>query len=133
LTIHESIEESILLLTVSPVVGRFQILGRRETETDGYLRIKAILVDQGLLEISIYCQVSGNIVHIVDYRFHWQDKDGRLKMRWDNARHHPELKTFPYHLHVGEEENVKESKEVDLLEILGILKATVTTTNKKDS
>lgn len=27
---------------------------------------------------------------------------GRLIKRWDNAPHHPELDTFPHHLHEGD-------------------------------
>ncbi|MBI4746682.1 MAG: hypothetical protein HY786_09150 [Deltaproteobacteria bacterium] len=123
MTINEYLEDGILSLTVSPVVDRFQIITRRETDTDGYLRIRAILLDKGLLEISIYGQFIVDAVHLIDYRFHWQDKDGKLKIRWDNARHHQELKTFPDHVHTGEGgyEGVKESASVNLSEVLRTL------------
>lgn len=126
MTIHEYLEESILLLTASPVVEHFQIVTRRETETDGYLRIRAMLVDEGLLEISIYSQFVEDAVNLIDYRFHWQDKAGKLRKRWDNARHHPELKTFPYHFHIGTDESVKESARVELSEVLRILESEIT-------
>lgn len=35
------------------------------------------------------------------YSYHWQDKDGKLIMRWDNKPHWRNLKTFPHHKHEG--------------------------------
>lgn len=94
-------------------------------EADGYLRIRAKLIDESLLEVSIYCQLHEDVIHLIGYRFHWQDKYGKLKWRWDNARHHPELKTFPHHMHIGEDGNVKDSTGIDLWEVLRILEAEV--------
>jgi len=37
--------------------------------------------------------------HVIRYSFHWQDAQGKLKQRWDNAPHHPELPNFPHHVH----------------------------------
>lgn len=123
MTIHEYLEECILLLTVSPIVEHFQVVKRREIETDGYLRVRVMLADKGLLEISLYCQLIEDVVRLIGYRFHWQDKEGKLIRRWDNAKHHHELKTFPHHLHLGEDENVKESVGIDLCEVLRVLES----------
>ena len=41
--------------------------------------------------------------------------------RWDNAKHHPEIKTFPFHMHPGEEKEVKESGAMELFDVLKIL------------
>jgi len=131
LTIREYMEENILLLTTSPIVEHFQLDTRREMETDGYLRIRTKLIDETLLEVSIYCQIHEDVVRLIDYRFHWQDKDGKLKVRWDNARHHPEIKTFPHHMHIDEDGNVKESTEIDLWEILRALESEVKEGNRK--
>ncbi len=35
------------------------------------------------------------------YSYHWQDKDGKLIKRWDNAPDW-DVETFPHHLHIGE-------------------------------
>jgi len=37
-------------------------------------------------------------------------------LRWDNAPHHPKIKTVPHHLH--ERGGVKKSEEVTFAEIL---------------
>jgi hypothetical protein len=50
-----------------------------------------------------------------DYSHHWQDRERKTILRWDNAPHHPEIKTFPHHLH---EEGIKESEEVTFAEVL---------------
>ncbi|MDO8445650.1 MAG: DUF6516 family protein [Deltaproteobacteria bacterium] len=66
-----------------------------------------------------------NTVRLVDYRFHWQDREGKIIKRWDNARHHPELTTFPYHIHIGSDGNVNESADVDLSEVLQVLESEI--------
>ena len=125
MTIHDYLEECILLLTVSSVVERFQVVKKREFETDGYLRVRAILVDDGLVEASMYCQHVEDAVHLAGYRFHWQDKEGILIKRWDNAKHHPELGTFPNHVHLGDDKDTKESTTIDLRGVLEVLESEV--------
>ena len=125
MTIHDYLEEDILILTASPIVEHFQIVKRRETESDGYLRVRAILIGEGLLEVSIYCQMAENTVRLVDYRFHWQDREGKIIKRWDNARHHSELMTFPYHIHLGSDGNVNESANVDMSKVLQVLESEI--------
>lgn len=125
MTIHEYLEENILLLSVSPIVDNFRLITKRDMEVDGYLRIRANLIDESFLEVSIYCRINEDIIQLIDYRFHWQDKDGKLKVRWDNARHHPELKTFPHHMHMREDGNVKDSTRIDLWEVLRVMESEV--------
>jgi hypothetical protein len=38
--------------------------------------------------------------------------------RWDNSHHWKELKTFPYHVHIGDEAEPKESPEVLIEDII---------------
>lgn len=118
MTINEYLEDNLLLLTASPVVDHIQIIKRRETENDGYFRARAKLIDEGLLEISIYCRYEEGATHLFEYRFHWQDKDSNLIMRWDNAKHHQALKTFPHHIHMGKNETVG---ECEVMELSGVL------------
>lgn len=123
MTIHDYLDECILLLTVSSVVARFQVVKKREVETDGYLRVRAMLVDESLLEVSMYCQHVEDTVHLAGYRFHWQNKEGLLIKRWDNAKHHPELETFPDHVHSGGDKDAKESAPIDLEGVLEVLES----------
>jgi Family of unknown function (DUF6516) len=40
------------------------------------------------------------------YAYHWQDKDGQLRSRWDNAPHWPDIPTHPHHKHVMSDDKV---------------------------
>ena len=44
------------------------------------------------------------------YAYHWQERNGELITRWDNAPDW-EVATFPHHKHVGNEDNVEASYE----------------------
>jgi len=59
-----------------------------------------------LLECSEFFTQQGEIVVTESYNFHWQNPDGLLIKRWDNAPHHPELNGFPDHVHSASEDNV---------------------------
>lgn len=50
------------------------------------------------------------------YTYHWQDKEGRLRCRWDNAPHWPDMPTHPHHKQImtGREISVEASKGGDL-------------------
>lgn len=43
------------------------------------------------------------------------NSDGAIIFRYDNAKHHPEIETFPHHKHLPDK--VKISKEVNLSDI----------------
>ncbi len=49
------------------------------------------------------------------YRFHLVDVDGNLLFRYDNAKHHPELKGYPHHLHLPD--RIESSKETSFPEV----------------
>jgi hypothetical protein len=71
-----------------------------------HYRYRVFLSDGGLLEMSERLVEIRGEVTTSKYRHHWQDGEGRLRKRWDNAPHHPEIATFPDHLHDGAEEQV---------------------------
>lgn len=50
------------------------------------------------------------------YAYHWQDSEGNLIVRWDNAPHWKEIDTFPYHRHEGD--SVFSSDEIHLNEVM---------------
>lgn len=63
-----------------------------------------------------------------DYAYHWERRGQTGEIyRWDNAPHHPQVSTFPDHLHEGNEQTVIESDlspspELALREILEFIK-----------
>jgi len=52
----------------------------------------------------------------IQYAFHYQDANGKLVFRYDNAPHHPHLATFPAHKHLGD--TVVEAQVPDLADVL---------------
>jgi len=74
-----------------------------------FIFFKITLQNSDILELSEYVQNTDFGIEIKSYTYHWQDAEGNLKKRWDNARHHLRVATFPHHLHDGDESNVTES------------------------
>ncbi len=86
----------------SPVIVSYRTLRREVSPIDGKLRVKAILINGGVLEIFAYVTESGGQISLSKYSFHWQTRDGKLQHRWDNAPHHLKLPGSPHHRHDGE-------------------------------
>ena len=89
-----------------------------ELEKIGIYRYRIHFFDGSLLELTERLVEEGGILKITKYRFHWQNNEGDIIKRWDNARHHPEIETFPFHLHDGSDDNVICHKEINGLEVI---------------
>ncbi len=66
-------------------------------------KVRILIIDGSFLDI--WLSEEG------DYSFHWERRrqTGEI-FRWDNAPHHPQIKTFPDHFHKYNEKNVVSSK-----------------------
>lgn len=81
-------------------------------------RMRVMLWDDSLLQcVERIRQLSDGLV-TEKYSFHWQRADGSLIRRWDNAPHHPEIDTFPHHVHDGDENHVLAHEAVDVFAVL---------------
>ena len=54
------------------------------------------------------------------YAYHWQEKNEKLIMRWDNAPDW-DVKTYPHHKHIGEEKTVDVSYERTIEQVLDVI------------
>ena len=52
----------------------------------------------------------------IKYRYNYINSKNELIFRYDNAKHHTELKTFPHHKHLAEK--TIEAAEPNLYEVL---------------
>jgi len=86
-------------LIQSPAVVSYRVVRREVAQSDGKLRIQAILSDGGALELFVYVVWTKGYVRLVRYSFHWQDVDRKLRQRWDNVPHYPGLRYAPHHVH----------------------------------
>ena len=117
MTAREYYRSVLQLLTTSRVVMSQRIEFDEQDVHIAYLKGAIDLIDGSTLFFAQYVQIerigSGQI-NRKKYRYHWQGFDGNTRYRWDNARHHANLPSFPHHVHVGIAEDVQENGPVDL-------------------
>ena len=82
----------------------------RMIETAHELRASITLVDGSALHVRDYVFRDGTR----KYAYHWQSRRGRLRRRWDNSGHWPDLPSHPHHVHVGSPMHVVASSVRDL-------------------
>lgn len=114
----DSVERLFLL---SPVVLSFQVSEREERLQEGFIRMRGVLFNGDLLEAFEFVVITRDQIQILTYRIHWQSGDGRLKRRWDNAPHHQDIPTFPYHVHHGPAEGVDPSEPMTIQKVLALI------------
>jgi len=109
------------LIVANPQVAHCAIQREEAQGDDGLLRMRLTLRDDGLLELFERFTIAGGSAQAIKYRFHWQDANGQLRKRWDNATHHPEIPTYPDHVHEGAETNVLPHRAVSAAEVLALI------------
>lgn len=82
----------------------------------GYFKAQVKFVDDSELHVFEFVSVENDKPVVEKYRYHYQDSKGKLVKRWDNAKHHPEIKTFPDHVHIGNK--ARESKKPEIEDVL---------------
>lgn len=78
----DDVERQFLL---SPVVRSFQVREREVHLQNGFLRIRATLSNDDVLEAFEFVVATPDTIETLTYRIHWQRSDGHLMRRWDNA------------------------------------------------
>ena len=115
------IKEIEKLVTTASEIIRFEVIRNniRETELETILlyRFKIVFQDASTLELTERIIERANKLSRTKYSYHYQDKDGILIKRWDNAPHHNEISTFPHHIHISMDQ-VIEGAEISGLDIL---------------
>ena len=122
---------------------RDTIYSRREIEVE-YLRVVEVLADRlgaiegrlrfhddSLLEFAETVIERGIILVKTDYAYHYQRADGTLVFRYDNVPHHPEVFTFPDHIHI--EGRVEATEPPDLSQVLRRIDGLLYQTSPQDS
>jgi hypothetical protein len=93
----------------------------RTIETAHELRASVTLIDGSVLHVRDYLFRDGTR----KYAYHWQSRRGRLRRRWDNSGHWPDLPSHPHHVHVGSAMNVSASSVRDLSAALQFIAETI--------
>jgi len=116
--IEDYLAELKALLTTSRIVKDIEIIDEFITSVSGFLDCKITLIDDSTLFFTEYSTSSKDKIFRDKYSFHWQKWD-KMIIRWDNAPHHKEVSTFPYHMHKGEK--VFKSDEMTLEKVLEVI------------
>lgn len=95
-----------------------EIVARREGIVEGRIRFW----DNSLFEF-VEALVQDDLILVqVNYAYHFQDGNGQLCFRYDNAPHHPSIETFPHHKHVWDqsknEERIEPAHPPQLAEVI---------------
>lgn len=118
----EYIESVRNRLQTDSIVLWFDTLAERANENEGYFRARVYLHDGSVMDFSEYVIPTENeAIALVSYRYHWQNKDGKLIRRWDNAPHFQKLSNFPHHIHNSIGETGEEIIPGELTNIFAIL------------
>lgn len=56
------------------------------------------------------------------YSYHLQDDNGDCITRWDNVPHHQTSSTFPFHMHIGRNEDIEDSEAMTFEKALKLIK-----------
>ncbi len=115
-------------LTASPIVKDIDILDEFITSVSGFIDCKILMIDGSALYVTEYFTLHENKIKHDKYSYHLQRNDD-LVIRWDNAPHHKEISTFPYHVH--KEGGVHVSKEMKLEKVLEEISEIVIGRNKR--
>lgn len=106
------------LIISNPGIHTWYVL-REEIQSDaGLYRFRIVWENGSLLEMFERFEIRDDECQVTKYSFHWQNAQGGLIKRWDNAAHHPEVGTYPHHLHDEDEDAILPHEPVTAVTIL---------------
>ena len=123
-TIDEYFKKIQDTISNSKIVASTNIEYIKVLENEGYIRGTLTLIDGTELRLLEYTKITNNQAVTLRYRLQWQT-EGELITRWNNAPHHPEIKTFPHHKHIKGEDKPKPSKTTNLISVLKEIEAEI--------
>lgn len=91
-------------------------------EKRSILKGRFLFVDSSVPEIAIFVAGFHNKLSVDKYRYHYSDKHGQMKFRYDNAPHH-EIPSYPHHKHIPNK--IVPSKIPTIKDILNEISATI--------
>lgn len=111
----------------SPIITTWVILNELTLGDRGHLRIRLTLQNGDFVEASEFFCIQKTGIEQQRYRYQWMDQTKtKLRRRWDNAPHFPEIATFPHHVHVEQEDQVLSSTMLGILDLVILLESCIT-------
>lgn len=112
------------IIAKSKIVASTDIEYVKVLDHEGYMRGTLTFIDGSELRLLEYTSISHRQPTVLRYRFQWQTAEEFIA-RWNNAPHHPEVETFPYHKHVKGEGRPKPSRATNLISVLKEIEAEI--------
>ena len=107
------------LKQLSSVIVNSELTFDQRTNIEGLLKGTIQFSDGSKLYVMKYIFIEKNKLISNTYRFHWESIKEVLIKRWDNAPHHRDIKTYPYHLH--DSNSLKESEPMSFLKVIELI------------
>ena len=92
----------------------YNLYSKVYNDKQGFIKGKITFNDKKVLLFSEVKDIE--ISSKIKYRYHYMEENKSLIFRYDNAKHHKSIASFPFHKHIKNE--VSESKEVSLYDVL---------------
>lgn len=104
----------------NPIIQDYTVLAHIPSQINFLLKLRIALIDESVLFTNERLQKG-----IRKYSFHWQEATGSVLMRWDNAPHYRNIRTFPHHKHdyLTGQEVITDSFDISLAEVLEYIQA----------
>ena len=110
--------EILTSLNKHEIVKNLEVIHFKNVSNAFHLKLKITLINNTILFSNEFISEFSR-----KYSYHWQTNFDELIMRWDNAPHHMDVATFPFHIHISD--SITESKEIDLIEVLNFIKTKI--------
>jgi len=112
--IEKYFEEIEQMISYFRNIRTYTLIKKIYNDKQGFITGFIIFKDDTILEFAEVKDV--DVKPKLKYRYHYMDTKRKLIFRYDNARHHKELMTYPHHKHI--EDKVLESSEINLFDVL---------------
>ena len=106
--------EILAFLDNSEIVKQYYVKDFKTFNIGFYLKIIVTLSNNSQLFISEYVDENDR-----NYSYHWQDESNSLILRFDNAPFHPNISTYPHHIHSSK--TISSNIRISAIEILTMI------------
>ena len=121
-------------LNHSPIIATWVILNELTLGNRGHIRVRITLKNGDFVEASEFFSIQEIGIEQQRYRYQWMDQTKtKLRKRWDNTPHFPEIATFPHHVHVEQEDQVLPSAMLGIFDLVALLESSITDTTLRNA
>jgi len=103
-----------IIESYSHLIADYSLNEKTYSVEKGFIEGKVSFIDDSILEFAEVKNIE--VKSKLKYRYHYMETNNNTIFRYDNAKHFPDLKSFPHHKHL--KDKTIDSKEPDINKIL---------------